>query len=71
MELKLSGFYERIDVYDAKINILDTIVQQNTNKQKSASMKSSVNMQACDNLIKTLSSKIEELENSNFAIKLE
>ena len=75
MELKLNGFSklvdERVEVYDTKVCILESLMAQNQSKQRSASMKSSVNMQACDNLIKTLSLKIEQLENANFTLKLE
>lgn len=73
MELKLNIFSkqvdERVNAYDDKVSYLETIVQNNAGKQRSASMKSNANIQACDNLIKALSSKIEQLENSNFALK--
>jgi flagellar biosynthesis chaperone FliJ len=73
-DLKLAGFSKSVDeklqVYNEKLSILQTLLEQNSGLKRSASM-SHLKQQASDSFIKTLTDRIEELEMSNYSMKIE
>jgi hypothetical protein len=73
-ELKLTGFSksveEKLQVYNEKISILQTMLEQNSDFKRSAS-RSNLKQQASDSFIKTLTDRIEELEMSNYSMRIE